>query len=68
MPVVRICFHCKKRFLASSYQMYRHAEECKQKILSGHNRPVYLEKGWKDNVSKVDKGLDRDYIEVGQNY
>ena len=68
MPVVRICFQCKKGFLASSYQIYRHAEECKQKILSGHNRPVYLEKGWIDNVSKVDKGLDRDYIEVGQNY
>ncbi|MAR50582.1 MAG: hypothetical protein CML42_05605 [Rhodobacteraceae bacterium] len=48
MPVVRTCFHCNKGFLASSYQMIRHAEECKQKILSGHNRPIYLEKGWKE--------------------
>lgn len=60
MPVVRICYYCKKGFLASSYQMLRHAEECKQKILSGHNRPIYLEKGWKE--SQVSNGLDREVL------
>ena len=31
MPVARICPIVKKRFLASTYQMFRHAEECKKK-------------------------------------
>lgn len=26
MPVVRICPHCKKGFLASTYQMFAHVE------------------------------------------
>jgi len=64
MPVARVCYYCKKGFLASSYQMIRHAEQCKQKILSGHNRPIYLEKGWiEDNVSSKDcKRLDREVL------
>ena len=60
MPVARICPYCKKGFLASTYQMFRHVEECKQKILSGHNRPIYLEKGWKE--SQVSNGLDREVL------
>jgi len=60
MPVARICPYCKKGFLASTYQMFRHAQECKQKILLGHNRPIYLEKGWKE--SQVSKGLDREVL------
>lgn len=28
MPVIRICPHCKKSFLKSTYQMLSHVESC----------------------------------------
>ena len=49
MPVIRVCYYCNNRFLASTYQMARHSEECKRKIELNHNQPIYLERGWKEN-------------------
>lgn len=51
MPVVRICPHCKKGFLASTYQMITHVEKYhKDKSIS-----INLKKSKNITSSKVNK-------------
>ena len=33
MPVVRMCFYCKKQFVKSTYQMITHVETCDKYLL-----------------------------------
>jgi hypothetical protein len=33
MPVVRMCYYCKKSFLKSTYQMIKHVETCDKYLL-----------------------------------
>ena len=44
MPVVRICPHCKKGFMASSYQMSDHVEKFhkdKSVVIHVNNRNLF---------------------------
>lgn len=65
MPFIRVCYYCNNRFIASTYQMARHSEECRQKILTGHTLPIYLERGWKE--SQNDKEYNTKTVECNEN-
>ena len=50
MPVVRMCYYCKKSFLKSSYQMLQHVEKCDKYLLH-----IEEEKKSKDSQSVIFK-------------
>ena len=59
MPVVRLCPHCRKSFLKSTYQMIEHATKCNPNgyvtISCKKNTSVIQTEGIKNNLEKISK-------------
>ena len=50
MPVVRKCFYCAKSMIKSTYEMVKHAEQCRKKIEAVQKTKQSQNKTYSKNV------------------